>query len=334
MPHVQKTYGSVPEHMTSKSHDRPAIVIAGPTAGGKTALAVAIAHALPGGGECINADSMQVYRGMDIGTAKPSMAERKGIPHHLLDIVDPSEPYTLERWLEAAEHMVGDVRSRGRWPIVVGGTSLYLQTFYYGMLEGPGPNPDLRRELDALDERQLRTRLEVQDPEAAERLHPNDRRRTIRALEVAASGTPLSALQGQWSGPHRTDAVLIGLDWPVEDINRRINARVRAMAANGLLDEVRAVAPTLGLQAREALGYKQLLPVLNDNTALDDALEQVKIRTRRFAKQQRTWLRRFRQLQPALWLKKVEIQSQDAATEAVAWVLEQVCEDKKLGNGP
>jgi len=310
--------------MTSKNHDRPAIVIAGPTAGGKTALALALAHALPGGGECINADSMQVYRGMNIGTAKPTVAEREGIPHHLMDIVDPSEPYSLERWLAAAEHTVHDVRARGGWPIVVGGTSLYLQTFYYGMLEGPGRNPDLRRELDALDEQQLRTRLEVEDPEAAERLHPNDRRRTIRALEVAATGTPLSALQGQWSGPHRTDALLIGLDWPVEDINRRINARVRDMAANGLLDEVRTLAPTLGQQAREALGYKQLLPVVNEETTLTDALEQVKIRTRRFAKQQRTWLRRFQQIKPALWLKKVEKQTQGAATAAVAWMLEQV----------
>ena len=334
MPHVQKAYGSVPEHMTSKSHDRPAIVIAGPTAGGKTALAVGLAHALPGGGECINADSMQVYRGMDIGTAKPGMAERDGIPHHLLDIVDPSAPYSLERWLEAAEEMVRDVRSRGAWPIVVGGTSLYLQTFYYGMLDGPGRNPELRRELDTLDATQLRTKLEAQDPEAACRLHPNDRRRTIRALEVAASGTPLSALQGQWGGPHRTDALLIGLDWPVEDINRRINARVRNMAANGLLEEVRTLAPTLGLQAREALGYKQLLPVLNGETTLDDALEQVKIRTRRFAKQQRTWLRRFQLIKPALWLEKTGKRTQDGANEAVAWVLEQVGETKKLGNGP
>jgi len=304
----------------------PAIVVVGPTAGGKSDLAVRLALGLPGGGECINADSMQVYRGMDIGTAKPSMAERRNVPHHLIDIADPQEAFTLERWHAMATAAVDAIRSRGRWPVLVGGTNLYIQTFLFGLLNAPGPDAALRAELDALDEAALRSRLEAVDPDAAQHIHANDRRRTIRALEVAAAGEMISSLQTQWTSPPRTDALLIGLQWPVETINRRINERVRAMVDRGLVEEVRSLVPSLGPQAAAALGYKQVLGALDGGAEdLNAALEQVKIRTRRFAKGQRTWLRRFQALKLARWLDATSGDSKHLAEQSLIWISQQAC---------
>ncbi|MCH2136178.1 MAG: tRNA (adenosine(37)-N6)-dimethylallyltransferase MiaA [Phycisphaerales bacterium] len=305
--------------MSQTNPQRPVIVIVGPTAGGKTHLAVSIARGLGVPGECINADSMQIYRGMDIGTAKPTMEERCGVPHHLLDVADPDTPFTLEDWHRQAEEAIADVRSRGAWPIVVGGSNLYVQALLFGLLQGPPADLGLRAQLDALDDDTLRTRLEAADPQAAQRIHRADRRRTIRALEVAASGTTISSLQTQWNAEPRSDALLVGLEWPTEAINSRINQRVKAMAQAGLAQEVRRLAPRLGPQAREALGYRQLL----DNDDLDEALEQVKIRTRRFAKQQRTWLRRFRAIPRSLWLSAADLEPQSLADKAIAWILQE-----------
>ena len=308
---------------TDNPCNRPAIVVVGPTAGGKSSLGVALAQLLPGGGECINADSMQVYRGMDIGTAKTTDAERQGVQHHLLDIADPAQPFTLDDWHGAAEAAVNDIRSRSRWPILVGGTNLYVQAFLFGLFGGPSPDPAYRAHLDGLDAAVLRTQLLEADPVAAERIHPNDRRRTIRALEVARGGTPISSLQTQWCDTPRNDALVLGLQWPVKVINRRINARVSMMKRNGLLNEVTQLAPTLGAQAREALGYKQLLGVVSGDMELAEALEQVKIRTRRFAKHQRTWLRRFARLHGTMWLEAAEKSTQDLANEGLTWILQQ-----------
>ena len=306
------------------SLDRPVVVVAGPTAGGKSSLAVELALGLPGGGECINADSMQVYRGMDIGTAKPSMAQRCGIPHHLIDVADPNEPFTLDTWHAMANEAVDDIRSRGKWPVLVGGTNLYVQAFLYGLLDAPGPDASMRANLDMLEAATLRAQLEAADPEAAKQIHPNDRRRTIRALEVAASGTTISSLQTQWTHPPRNDALLIALQWPTDVINSRINARVRTMVDAGLVEEVRSLAPTLGPQAAAALGYKQVLPALDGSGEdLDAAMEQVKIRTRRFAKGQRTWLRRFKTVKVALWLKAASGDTQILSNQAIKWVLQQ-----------
>ena len=306
------------------SLDRPVVVVAGPTAGGKSALAVQLAQGLPDGGECINADSMQVYRGMDIGTAKPSMAERCGIPHHLIDVAQPNEPFTLDTWHAMANEAVQDIRSRGKWPVLVGGTNLYVQAFLYGMLDAPGPDASMRANLDTLEATQLRAQLEIADAEAAKQIHPNDRRRMIRALEVAASGTTISSLQTQWTRPPRNDALLIALQWPTDIINSRINARVRTMVDAGLIDEIRSLAPTLGPQAAAALGYKQVLSAIDGSQAdLDTALEQVKIRTRRFAKGQRTWLRRFKSVKVALWLEPALGDAQSLYSQAINWVLQQ-----------
>lgn len=281
-------------------------IIIGPTAGGKSDLAVDVALTLAAQNtpaEIITADAYQIYRGMDIGTAKPTADERRGIPHHLIDIVEPTESFTVSDWLAAAESAIADIKSRGRIPIVVGGTHLYIKSLLDGLFEGPDPDPALREELRALPAHTRRAELERIDPAAAARIHPNDERRTIRALEVfRQTGIPISAHQQQWDKTTRTDCTLIGLDWPVELLNPRINARVKSMMDRGLLEETRALLPRLGPQAKEALGYKQLLEHLEGRATLDDAVEQIKIETRRFAKNQRTWLRRLKTQPGSIWI--------------------------------
>lgn len=314
--------------MSAGAQETPLIVIVGPTAGGKTALSIALANELPSGGECLCADSMQVYRGMDIGTAKPTPEERDQAPHHLLDLVDPSEDgFTVDRWLELAESAIADIRARHRIPIVVGGTNLYVKALLEGMMDGPEPDDALRAELERTPIEDLRAELERVDPEAASRIHPNDRKRTLRAVEVfRLSGQPLSAQQQQWDrGAVRADARIIGLDYPAEVINRRINARVKAMVEAGLVDEVRALhdAGALGRQAREALGYKQIIEHLEGQYTLAEAIEQVKIRTRRYAKQQRTWLRRFRAWPNSLWLDASSRSTGEQAADVLRFLAEK-----------
>ncbi|MBX9737448.1 MAG: tRNA (adenosine(37)-N6)-dimethylallyltransferase MiaA [Phycisphaerales bacterium] len=281
----------------------PFPIMYGPTASGKSALALELHDRLSTQGhasELITADAFQVYRGMDIGTAKPTPAERQRVPHHLIDIADPlaPEPFTLEQWLARANAQIDRCREQGVIPIVVGGTSLYIQSLLHGVFEGPPANPELRATLDTLTPDQLHARLREVDPDAAMRIHPQDTRRATRAIEVfTLTGTPISVLQRQWSEGHaRDDAKLFILSWPVEELNPRINSRVRAMINQGLLDEVRALLTKgeLNRQAREALGYKQLLEHIADprRVTLEDAIERVKIETRRFAKNQRTWMKR------------------------------------------
>lgn len=306
----------------------PAILLLGPTAGGKTALAIELAKRIPGGGECISADSMQVYRGMDIGTAKPTPAQRAEVPHHLLDIVEPSDDsFSVDRWLKLCDAAMRDIRSRGKTPIVVGGTNLYVQMLLSGVDDVPPPDPALRECLGALSPEELRARLQSVDPEAAKRIHLNDHKRTIRAIEVfEQTGRPLSVMQTQWeqnqgatqSGEQRI--FIVGLEYPVEIINRHINARVKAMIDGGLVDEVRRLhdSKTLGRNAREALGYKQIIEFLDGRCAPEEAIEQIKIRTRRFAKQQRTWLRRFRAWPQSAWLDAANTSMQSLADTALA----------------
>ncbi|MDG1838516.1 MAG: tRNA (adenosine(37)-N6)-dimethylallyltransferase MiaA [Phycisphaerales bacterium] len=310
--------------MPTTTHSRPVIVLLGPTAGGKTALSVALAQALPGGGECISADSMQVYRGMDIGTATPTSTEQEKVPHHLLDVVEPDQAWSVDDWLTAANAAIDDIRSRGRWPIVVGGTNLYVQALLFGLLDGPPPDAAVRAELDALDTDALRAELKQRDPDAAGRIHRNDRRRTIRAIEYArGTGRPLSDAQVQWTDACRNDVVIIGLDWPTETINGRINSRVSAMISDGLLEEVRALHANsrLGEQAAAAVGYAQVIDCLEGHCTEAEAIEQIKIRTRRFAKQQRTWLRRFRALPRLTWIDPTEESSQTLINKGVAAAL-------------
>lgn len=304
-------------------------MVIGPTAGGKTRLALELARRL--GGECVGADSMQVYRGMDVGTAKPTAAELGGIPHHLLDVADPREEgFSVEEWRRLAEEAIAGVRSRGRIPIVVGGTSLYVRALLEGLFDGPEPDAGLRAELDATPLPELRAELERADPVAAGRIHPNDRRRTQRALEVfRQTGRPISSLQAEWDERLSTrahpEARIIGLDWPVETINRRINARVKAMFAGGLIEEARALRALgpLGRQAREAVGYGEAFAVLDGNLDLEAAIERTKIRSRRYAKQQRTWLKRFRTIPDGIWLEAGE-ESEEIFPDRVTAMLDAV----------
>lgn len=234
---------------------------------------------------------------MDIGTGKPTPGEQARVRHHLVDIAEPDQPFTVDDWLVAAEHAIAAIRARGHRPIVVGGTHLYAQALLFGLFRGPDPDPALRAALTTMDPVARRAELERVDPAAAARIHPADTRRTVRALEVfRQTGTPISAFQQQWSpGGARADALVVRLDWPVADINARINARVRAFMAAGFLDEVSALwsARRLGPQAAQAIGYRQLVDHLEGRVSLDDAVERTKIETRALAKAQRTWLKRF-----------------------------------------
>jgi len=298
-------------------------VICGPTAGGKTAAAVALAHVLRDRhgitAEVVTADAFQVYSGMDIGTAKPTLSERAGVPHHLIDLVDPTQRFTLDQWLSAAERQIAALRARGTLPIVVGGTHLYIKALLEGLFDGPGADAPLRAELESMDPALRRAELQRIDPAAAQRIHANDTRRTVRAIEVfRLTGRPISEHQSQWdrAGAARTDALLVTLHWPTDALNRRINARVKQMMEQGLLDEVRAIAakPGFGPQSREALGYKQLLELLASSqgvsdTSLGDAVERIKIETRRFGKNQRTWLKRLSLIQGALPIEAAETDS-------------------------
>lgn len=286
-------------------------VIVGPTAGGKSSLAVSVAHRLRAvagyPAEVITADSIQVFRGLDIGSAKPTESEKQGIPHHLIDILEPEERFSVHAWLGMAERLVAEVKARGAIPIVVGGSHLYVKALLEGLFEGPPVDPDLRARLNARDLTDLRRELEQVDPVAAGRINAMDHRRTVRALEVhLATGRPISDHQRQWDQekPGRSDCVLVGVEWPVPDINRRINARVRAMIERGLDAEALALwrARRLGIQAREALGYKQLIEAFEGRCTIEEAHERIKIETRRFAKNQRTWLKRLQRTPGSVWI--------------------------------
>lgn len=310
----------------SSDQTRPVIVIVGPTAGGKSALALALAQRLPEGGEIISADSMQVYRGMDIGTAKPGREEQSLVPHHLIDVIEPHEPYSVDAWLTAAERLIGEIRARGRRPIVVGGTNLYVKALLEGMFDGPPADENLRREAAAWPVERLHAEVARIDPAAAARIHRNDRKRLTRALEVfRATGRPLSQWQSQWGAASPREVLLIGLEWPVEAINRRINARVRSMIAAGLVEEVRRLHSQgrLGAQAREALGYKQLIAACEGRSTLEEAIEQIGIETRRFARKQRTWLKSFRRHPGSIWLDCGADCAQDVVEQALTLITDR-----------
>ena len=302
---------------------RRVIVILGPTAGGKSDLALELARRFDG--ELVSADSMQVYRGMEIGTAKPTATERAEIQHHCIDLVDAKdEGFTVARWLELANYAINEIRARGRVPIVVGGTNLYIRAFLEGLDEAPAADHHFRNSLEAIESVELHTRLASSDPVAAARLHPNDRRRIVRALEIAhTTGDTATDRRTAWGeagvAPQRDDLFTVILDWPVELVSRRINARVRRMFEAGFADEVASLLARGGMcaQARAAVGYEELATVLGEGSRVPpahellDAAEQTKIRSRRLAKQQRTWLRRFRSLRPG-----IALECHDASTVA------------------
>lgn len=308
--------------MSDVSREIPSIpVVVGPTAGGKTALGVELALALRARGrpaEILTADAFQIYRGMDLGTAKPTPDEQRGVPHHLIGLVEPTEPFTVHDWLTRADALASDLLGRGVTPIVVGGTNLYVKAFLEGLFDAPEPSADVLERVRTMTQPERREALERADPEAFARIHAADERRTSRALAVfLQTGTPISTLQTQWENAKslRPGVRVIGLEWPVEAINRRINARVKGMIEAGLVEEVRGLweAGRLGPQAREAIGYKQLLPHLEGRQGLEDAIERIKIETRRLGKNQRTWLKRFRAVPSGVWFRGDEHDPADIA---------------------
>ena len=288
------------------------LVISGPTASGKTKLAVALAKAR--GGEVVSADSMQIYRRMDIGTAKPTAEEMDGIPHHMIDVADPEEDFSVARYVELASACVDDILARGKLPIVAGGTGLYVDSLLSGRTFAAfSPESALRKELEEeLAERGGEAMLEELsrvDPEAAARLHHNDHKRIVRALEVYRStGKTISEHNRETQAlPPRYEALTIGLNFQDRaDLWARIDARVDQMAADGLEREVRELLSS-GLSSRctamQAIGYKEFVAAVEGDMTWREAEELVKLRSRQYAKRQLTWFRRSRDTHWLLWEK-------------------------------
>ena len=274
----------------------PLYAIIGPTASGKSDLAMALARQF--GGEILSVDSMQVYRGMDVGTAKPSAQEQREVRHHVIDVVEPDQPFTAARFVELADAAIADAASRNVPLIAVGGTPLYFKVLFEGMFDGPGADDAVRTRLRALSNEELHRKLTETDPAAAARIHVNDTKRLVRALEVIElTGKPISSLQTEWESPaHRHPAKWIGLSWDKDALNRRINARVKAMLAAGWVEEVRVLLgryPALSKTAAEATGYAELIEHVKGELSLEDASERIKIATRQLARRQMKWLKRF-----------------------------------------
>ncbi|GMR05037.1 MAG: tRNA (adenosine(37)-N6)-dimethylallyltransferase MiaA [Thermodesulfobacteriota bacterium] len=276
------------------------VVIAGPTASGKSALAVELSTLL--NGEIINADSMQVYRFMDIGTAKPDKRQRGGIPHHLIDAVDPDEDFTAARFREEADLKIKEIHSRGKNPFVVGGTGLYIKTLTKGIFEGPGKDKALRAELlrDAGKNggESLYARLKEVDPVSAASIHPNNLRRIIRALEVyALSKRPISEFQREHAFTETPyDTLTIGLKKERDRLYADIDKRVEMMIKNGLVEETKKLIEmgySANIKPLGGLGYKEAVAYLAGEISIEEAVMLIKRNTRHYAKRQMTWFRKY-----------------------------------------
>lgn len=265
----------------------------GPTASGKSALAMELAREF--GAELVSVDSMQVYRGMDIGTAKPTLAERDEVPHHLIDLVDPSGDFDLAEFQSEARRVLAGIESRGKRAILVGGTGLYLQAITDD-LTLPGQFPEVRDELEKEDDiAGLYERLTAVDPDAAGKIEPDNKRRIVRALEVSiGSGRPFSSYGPGIDRFPQTRFHMVGLWLPRDQGAERIEQRVHQMMTDGWLTEVAELRQRYELSrtAAQALGYKELIAHLGGEIALDDAVDEIVRRTRAFARRQRVWFRR------------------------------------------
>lgn len=302
---------SLPDHLL-----RQCWFLAGPTAVGKTATALALAEQL--NAEIVSMDSMATYRRMDIGTAKPTPDEQAQIPHHLIDVINPDEEFSVSDYVKLSSTAIIDIIERGRIPLFVGGTGLYLRSMLRGVFEGPEANWDLRRELEQSLKEQgvhwLHDQLRKVDEATANRLHPNDTRRAIRAIEVfRATGQPLSRQQNHAPlPPAQRPAAVLWIDPPRPWLYDRINRRVDIMMEQGLLQETRQLlqeTPPPGRTARQALGYREIIAHLEDGQHLSSCLNQIKIGTRQFAKRQHTW---FRNLEECT---SVSIQGNESASQ-------------------
>jgi tRNA dimethylallyltransferase len=279
-----------------------ALVLTGPTGSGKTGLGLELAERL--NAEIVSMDSMALYRGLDVGTAKPTCEERRRILHHLIDVLDPWESASVAWWLERAIACCRAIESRGKRVLFVGGTPLYLKALLYGLFDGPPADPELRRRLTEEAEQVgcqiLHERLAQRDPITAARLHPNDLRRIVRALEVwELTGRPISSWQQQWTAAGRCPSPaahhpVLCLDLPREELYARIDARVHQMIVAGLVEEVRALRQLprpLSREAAQALGYREMVAYLDRQATLDETIARIQTRSRNFAKRQLSWFR-------------------------------------------
>ncbi len=302
----------------------PVVVVTGPTAAGKTRAAIDLA--LRFDGEIVNADSVQVYRHLDVGTAKATPEERARVPHHLLDVVTPDVPYNAGRYLGEARAAARRIHERGKVVILAGGTGLYIRAFLEGLLPGAGSDAELRAGLEAEDAAarhagdptRLHRRLAALDPEAAAHTHPHDTRRVIRALELCALGEGLASQARRRHGfadrPYRS--LQLALDPGREELDRRIDARCARMLEGGLLQEVRALRERgYGPELRplQSIGYRHLHPVVDGADTLANALVALRRDTRRFARRQRTWLRGVAE---AIWMNPDDAEGLAKAVES------------------
>jgi tRNA dimethylallyltransferase len=309
----------------------PLIALVGQTATGKSALAIKLCQEI--GGEIVTADSRQVYRYMDIGTDKPTVEERGGVPHHMIDLVDPDEPYTVALYQSGAYQVIDDIISRGKLPVLAGGTPLYLNA----VLEGwtiPRVEPDLalreelEREAEEVGSETLHDRLRSLDPEAAAKILPSNTRRIVRALEVIAiTGQPISAQQSKEPPSYRT--LIIGLSAAREQIYARIDTRVEREVKDGLVEEVATLHErgySYDLRSMSGLGYRQIAKYLQGQATLPEAIQRIKWDTHAFARHQGNW---FRRMETAHWL---DVSSADPYPEALAlarsFLNEQVADNK------
>jgi tRNA dimethylallyltransferase len=275
-----------------------AVAVLGPTASGKSALGLELARRF--GGEIVSCDSQQVYIGLDIGTAKPTAAERRAVPHHLIDVVRPDEPFDAARWAALARAAVADIAARGRLPIIVGGTGLYYRALTGGLFEAPPPDPALRarhrEEAARIGTEALHARLATADPEAAAAIAPRDLVRVSRALEVLEqTGVPITTLRRQAPPPAGPAPLTVVLDPPLAVLRARIEARVAGMMAAGFEDEVRALrAAGYGpaLRPLQSLGYKQMSGVVDGACDVAGAASATVAATVAYARRQRTWFRK------------------------------------------
>jgi len=300
------------------------VVIVGPTAVGKTELSLQLAGHFQG--EIISGDSMQVYRGMDIGTAKATPEERAMVPHHLIDIIDPDEEYSVALFQSAATRLITEINQRGHLPFIVGGTGLYIESvthrFQFAEAEH---DPELRERLQRLAETEgvdaLHRQLAEFDPITANRLHPNDVKRVIRAIEIyRLTGHKMSDYQHRAAhSPY--DLVMIGLSMDRDVLYQRINERVDKMIEAGLVEEVRLLLDRgyqPGLTSMQGLGYKELVPYLYGEITLEQAINDIKQRTRHFAKRQLSWFRRMTEIQ---WFDMTDPEERPRVTETIMQIL-------------
>ena len=308
-----------------------AIAVVGPTASGKSALALLLAERF--GGEIVSCDSMQIYRGMDIGTAKPTPEERRRVPHHMIDILDPDEPYSAADYGDAAARVATEILSRGKLPVFCGGTGLYLTAALTGRHgDAPPSDPALRTELTERGKTEegrakLYGELASVDPVSAAATHPNNLRRVVRALEIyRLTGKTKSVFDEESRNcPPRFDCLTLGLDFPERGaLYRRIDRRVDEMTAAGLYNEAKTLwekgylAP--GTTAGQAIGYRQFLPCFTGDLTPEEAAEEIKLATRRYAKRQLTW---FRAQEGIVWLDGGSFDLAERATDAVSAYLKQ-----------